>query len=256
MRARLARSGAAAVAAAAAFSAQAARADPAPRAAPAASSSSSSSVAASSPSPVAGALPGERLLNGPQFLAMLRAPDGLLSRLGLLEGHFVYSSLRRGPAAPLEQYDLLLAPDGASLRALVVLGARACGHPRLVHGGALAAVLDDAYGTLFMHCGLGSGFTANLSVDYVRPVPAGARLEVLVRVDRVERSSSGRSNKVFMEATVTERREDGEGGAAGADAVAPGKDRVFARSSALFVAKRSVLPSAEDFVSGVWRMMT
>jgi len=207
-----------------------------------------------------GALPGERALNGPSILALLRAPHGLLSGLGLLEGHLLYATLRAAPGG-LEQYDLLLAPDGASLRCLAVLGARACGHPRVVHGGALAAVLDDAFGALFLHCGAGSGFTANLSVDYVRPVPAGAQLEIRVRLVRAEPSSSGRSTKVYMEATVFERgRADAAGGAGdaggagGADGVAPGK--VFARSTALFIAKKDTLANvAHSVTTGLWRAL-
>ena len=177
---------------------------------------------------------------------MLQGPDGLLSRLGFLDGHFIYASLRTAPAA-LEQYDLMLAPDGRSMRVLAVLGARACGHPSTVHGGALAAVLDDAFGTLFLHSGAGAGFTANLSVDYVKPVPAGARLEIAVRVVRTEPSKSGRSDKVYMEAVVAERRADAEGSAPGA---------VYARSTALFVAKRTLLPDvARTVTGGLWRML-
>ena len=198
---------------------------------------------ASPPSTAAGALAGERALNGPALLSLLRGPDGLLSRLGLIDGHFIYASLRAAPAA-LEQYDLLLAPDGRSLRCLAVLGARACGHPSIVHGGALAALLDDAFGTLVLHCGVGSGFTANLSVDYAKPVPAGARLEISVRVVRTEQSKSGRSDKVFLEAAV-------RGAPGGAHA-----ETVFARSTALFIAKRTLLPDvARAVTGGLWRML-
>jgi acyl-coenzyme A thioesterase PaaI-like protein len=236
------RRGVAAAASAAAASALARADAPSPPPPPA---SRAPSVSSSSSS-VAGALAGERALNGPSILALLQSPHGLLSRLGLLDGHFIYASLRAAPAA-LEPYDLLLAPDGRSLRCLAVLGARACGHPSIVHGGALAALLDDAFGTLFLHCGAGAGFTANLSVDYVRPVPAGARLEIAVRVVRSEPSKSGRSDKVHMEATVSERRADAEGSAPGA---------VFARSTALFVAKRTLLPDVTRTVtSGLWRML-
>ena len=244
----LRRAALAATASAAAVSALA-RADsppPPPPPPPPASRAPSSSSSSSSSTFVAGALAGERSLNSPSILSLLRSPHGLLSRLGLLDGHFIYASLRAAPAA-LEQYDLLLAPDGRSLRCLAVLGARACGHPSIVHGGALAALLDDAFGTLFLHCGAGAGFTANLSVDYVRPVPAGARLEIAVRVVRSEPSKSGRSDKVFMEATVAERRADAEGSAPGV---------VFARSTALFVAKRTLLPDVtRTLTSGLWRML-
>jgi acyl-coenzyme A thioesterase PaaI-like protein len=177
------------------------------------------------PAAASGAAPAAawRPLNRPAELEQLRGSAAL-------EGHLLYASLR-GAAGGLEQYDLTLSPDGARLRALVTLGDRTCGHPSIVHGGALAAVLDDAFGTLFMHSGVGSGFTANLSVDYVRPVPARLPLELAVERLRIEPSKSGASLKVFLQAVV-------RGAPGGADA-----ETVFARSTALFIAKPSA-PSA------------
>ena len=203
------------------------------------SPSSSSLTPSSSPSPSSSstaAAASWRPLNRPAELERVRGSAAL-------EGHLLYASLRSAAGA-LEQYDLLLAPDGRSLRCLAVLGARACGHPSIVHGGALAALLDDAFGTLVLHCGVGSGFTANLSVDYTKPVPAGARLEISVRVVRTEPSKSGRSDKVFLEAAV-------RGAPGGAHA-----ETVFARSTALFIAKRTLLPDvARAVTGGLWRML-
>ena len=184
------------------------------------------------PAAAAGAAPAAawRPLNRPAELEQLRGSAAL-------EGHLLYASLR-GAAGGLEQYDLTLSPDGARLRALVTLGDRTCGHPSIVHGGALAAVLDDAFGTLFMHSGVGSGFTANLSVDYVRPVPARLPLELAVERLRIEPSKSGASLKVFLRAVV-------RGAPGGADA-----ETVFARSTALFVAKPSAPSALLDVVVG------
>jgi len=167
-------------------------------------------------------------LNRPAELERLRGSSALA-------GHLIYSTLRAAPGG-LERYDLLLAPDGATLLARVVLGPHCCGHPGIVHGGALAAVLDDAFGSLFFHAGVGSGFTANLSVDYVRPTPAGAALELTARRVRVEPSSSGRSTKVFMSAEL-------RGAAGGADA-----DAVFCRATALFIAKAAAPNALRDTV--------
>ena len=184
------------------------------------------------PAAAAGAAPAAawRPLNRPAELEQLRGSAAL-------EGHLLYASLR-GAAGGLEQYDLTLSPDGARLRALVTLGDRTCGHPSIVHGGALAAVLDDAFGTLFMHSGVGSGFTANLSVDYVRPVPARLPLELAVERLRIEPSKSGASLKVFLQAVV-------RGAPGGADA-----ETVFARSTALFIAKPSAPSALLDVVVG------
>ena len=62
----------------------------------------------------------------------------------------------------------------------------ACGHPSIVHGGAIASVLDDTFGVLFFASRLGNGFTANLNVNYRKPLAAGTDVTVHVAVDRVE----------------------------------------------------------------------
>ena len=54
------------------------------------------------------------------------------------------------------------------------LGTRAvCGHPTIIHGGALAAIFDDSFGALFFASRIGNGFTANLSVDYRQGIGGG-----------------------------------------------------------------------------------
>lgn len=101
-----------------------------------------------------------------------------------LDHHLLHSALSGDDK--LERYDLALAPDARSLRAIVRLGDQACGHPRIVHGGAIASILDDAFGVLFYAAKVGNGFTANLHVDYRKPLPAGTDVHVFTRIDRVE----------------------------------------------------------------------
>jgi uncharacterized protein (TIGR00369 family) len=98
-----------------------------------------------------------------------------------------------------------------------------CGHPRVLHGGAIAALLDDVMGILFLSRGT-TGFTANLSVDYRRPIAAGTELHVSCSVDRVETARSGAS-KTYVKAVVS--------GAAGDPSAAV----VFTEATALFISK-------------------
>lgn len=62
-----------------------------------------------------------------------------------------------------------------------------CGYPGIVHGGASAALLDDAYGMLFFSLGLGLGFTARLEIDYRKPIPAGSYAVLTLRLQEQER---------------------------------------------------------------------
>jgi acyl-coenzyme A thioesterase PaaI-like protein len=79
-----------------------------------------------------------------------------------------------------------------------------CGHPTIVHGGATAAIFDDTFGALFISSRQGNGFTANLTVNYRKPVIAGTHLVLEAHVDRVETGRSG-SRKVYFAGTLRDR---------------------------------------------------
>ncbi|WP_159941137.1 MULTISPECIES: PaaI family thioesterase [unclassified Nocardiopsis] len=95
------------------------------------------------------------------------------------------------PAAP----PLLLerAPEG--VRGEVTLTTVYQGPPGLVHGGWIAALLDQAVGTVSALETM-PGLTARLEVDYRRPTPLFTPLEVTARVDRVE------GRKVFVSGRI------------------------------------------------------
>jgi acyl-coenzyme A thioesterase PaaI-like protein len=67
-----------------------------------------------------------------------------------LRHHLLHASLS-GPNR-LEEYSLALGA-GSRLRAVARFGEEACGHPHIVHGGAIASLLDDSFGTLFLSSG-------------------------------------------------------------------------------------------------------
>ncbi|KAK4807619.1 hypothetical protein QYF61_015965 [Mycteria americana] len=86
------------------------------------------------------------------------------------------------------------------------------GHPGLTHGGAIAAIIDGALGTCALAVA-GKVMTANLSIDYLAPVPLGAVLLVDGRAERLE------GRKVFLSCHV--RSADG--------------DALHARATGLFI---------------------
>ncbi len=69
------------------------------------------------------------------------------------------------------------------------------GGPGLVHGGMSAAVLDDLIGFV-MIAHRQPGVTANLSVNYLRPIPVGMHLRAEAWMTRVD------GRKMFAEAVA------------------------------------------------------
>ena len=160
--------------------------------------------------------------------------------------HLLHGAL--AGADMLERYELSLSSDRQQLRGAVCLGKRACGHPAFIHGGAIASVLDDCMGVLFLSSGNGTGFTANLNVNYRRPIPAGTPLLVDCAVLRVETGKGG-ARKVHLRARLL-----GGGGGSGAAALdpLPAAPTVYAEATALFVVKTVPgLESSEALVASV-----
>jgi acyl-coenzyme A thioesterase PaaI-like protein len=69
------------------------------------------------------------------------------------------------------------------------------GPPGYAHGGALAALIDEAMGAANWFAG-NRGMSVHLSFDYKQPVPLGARIHVSGKVERRE------GRKVFTIGTV------------------------------------------------------
>ncbi|XP_074930935.1 acyl-coenzyme A thioesterase THEM4-like [Phalacrocorax aristotelis] len=86
------------------------------------------------------------------------------------------------------------------------------GHPGLTHGGAIAAIVDSALGTCAVAVA-GKVMTANLSIDYVAPVPLGAVVLLDGRAERLE------GRKVFLSCDIR----------------STGGDTLHARATGLFI---------------------
>lgn len=138
-----------------------------------------------------------------------------------LRHHLVHETLR-GPSR-VEKYDVHLNEADKELKAEIRLGHKVCGHPETVHGGAIAAVIDDCAGMLFLHCGCGTGYTANLNINYRRPLPAGTDVIMECKVMSIEPS---KSNPSSQKVTIGCRVRD-----------AADTTKVFTEAQALFVVK-------------------
>jgi len=90
-----------------------------------------------------------------------------------MDHHLLHSAL--SGEDKLEKYDLYLDSQKQNLRAVARLGDKACGHPRIVHGGAIASLLDDAFGSLFFCFTCRERFHRELNSQLPSAPPSGNR---------------------------------------------------------------------------------
>jgi len=102
------------------------------------------------------------------------------------------------PAAP----PLLLDRTEEGVRGEVTLNTVYQGPPGLVHGGWIAAMLDQAVGTA-SSIATSPGLTAKLEVEYRKPTPLFTPLEVVARVTGTERRKVYVSGEIRVNGEVT-----------------------------------------------------
>ncbi|WP_017600222.1 PaaI family thioesterase [Nocardiopsis lucentensis] len=130
-------------------------------------------------------------------LNVARREVGTMVERDLRDGTTEYGTITNivagdtNPAAP----PLSLERTAEGLRGEVTLSTVYQGPPGLVHGGWVAALLDQALGSAAAVAGM-PGLTARLETDYRRPTPLFTPLEITSRVTGVER------RKVFVSGEI------------------------------------------------------
>ena len=133
----------------------------------------------------------------------------------------VIALLHEGPEAAVRGARVFVHAASRTVYGAWPLGRRVCGHPGIVHGGVSALILDEMFGQAYWAAFAkerGPGFTANLSVDYKAPAPAGRWLCCTVAVVAEE------GRKVRLQATLSDEPD-----AAGT---------VYATATCLFIVAR------------------
>jgi acyl-coenzyme A thioesterase PaaI-like protein len=74
--------------------------------------------------------------------------------------------------------DLLREMPIPLVESIVQLGTALDGHVGTVHGGILSLLIDDLLGYAFEALGITYAVTANLSIDFRSPVPAGSKVKL------------------------------------------------------------------------------
>jgi uncharacterized protein (TIGR00369 family) len=121
-----------------------------------------------------------------------------LSELGVDFEHWCFACGRLNPAGMHLDFDV--SRHRAETR--YVGQQRHQGYDGTLHGGVVAALLDETMGWAIFHQGIW-GVTAKLDVTYRRPVPVGEELRVTAEVVR------DRGRGIELRGTVT-RASDGE----------------------------------------------
>ncbi|KAM3526768.1 hypothetical protein NHJ13051_003294 [Beauveria bassiana] len=119
---------------------------------------------------------------------------------------------------------------GKSLVGVSYVGADLCGHPGIVHGGFIATMLDEG----LARCCFGAlphkiGVTANLSIDYRKPMPADSFLVLRATTTKVD------GRKAWVKGHIELLQDEG------AEPV------IFAEATAMFVSPKhaAVMPKIQ-----------
>ncbi|KAI8889956.1 Thioesterase/thiol ester dehydrase-isomerase, partial [Backusella circina FSU 941] len=85
----------------------------------------------------------------------------------------------------------------SELTTILHLGTNICGHDGIIHGGLAATILDDVLGYVAIPALPNMmGFTANLNVNYRRPITSDQWVVARAKVDKVE------ERKAYVSASI------------------------------------------------------
>ena len=108
---------------------------------------------------------------------------GTLLGDGKIENYDIYKR-KKDKKGETNKSDLVIAH--------VDFGKRLNGHHDVVHGGILSLIFDDAFGFGYESLNIAMAVTANLTVDFRAPVPAGTKVRISLQLEHRE------GRKIFM----------------------------------------------------------
>ena len=179
------------------------------------------------PSDPASAAIESTLQNHPLVRALRERPEFVEARPHLkipahLRMHHLTGGLLTGPGRLVVPPLAFLERGGRSLVMVLYVGGDLCGHPGVVHGGALATLVDEGLARCcFQALPNKIGMTANLNMNYRKPIPAESYLVLRATTTKVE------GRKAWVEGRVESLPMDGE------------TPTLFVEASGLFIEPRA-----------------
>lgn len=86
----------------------------------------------------------------------------------------------------IARYEVYQKGDAQEIACIVHIGEKLCGHPGIVHGGIISAIFDNTFGWLFLTLKEKPAFTANLNINFRKPVYANTSAVVHCKVTEVQ----------------------------------------------------------------------
>jgi acyl-coenzyme A thioesterase PaaI-like protein len=129
---------------------------------------------------------------------IMKVPDR-----GQASTHIIYGTLLPSHHL-LQRYDVYRCTSEMPVRrvrGMVQLGGKLDGHLGVVHGGILALLMDDVLGFGFHAIGVAMAMTANLNINYMKPVPANTAIVIDAFLDRQD------GRKLYWTVVVTDAND-------------------------------------------------
>jgi acyl-coenzyme A thioesterase PaaI-like protein len=150
-------------------------------------------------------------------------------------GNLIHDTLQG--EGKIEDLRIYINKDTLEATSVFHLGSHVCGHPKTVHGGLTAALLDNSLGWMVIWLmrpfGISRIFTANLSIDYKARIPTDSTLFVETKIVGRER------RKIFVEGTVKGFQAASSGSREGKEEEEEEEEVTYATCKGLFIIDRS-----------------
>lgn len=137
------------------------------------------------------------------------AIHGTLAGYSFISRYHIYHRIPLPPSHPNQEGEEVSSSKGEGvveansvpdeLVCIIEIGDRLCGHPEIVHGGIISAIFDNSFGWLYMitrdKFQSKTAFTANLNVNFRKPIYANSIGMIKVKIEKLE------GRKIFMKAS-------------------------------------------------------
>lgn len=98
----------------------------------------------------------------------------------------------------IEVYEIYKKKEENEIVGLIKLGKKLNGYPNVIHGGISALLFDNTFGWVFIALSAPHGVTANLSINYRKPIMADTWVILSAKLDKLE------GRKLYMSASMTD----------------------------------------------------